>query len=413
MEVTQTTTNSIDTTSVTIVGIGILAVILVLVGLFFFFKKYLVGWIKYRDREKLSLQFVLLQIKVPRGNEIKIDAAEQLFATLSSLKKSGGLFNMFTPQPHLSFEIVALHESIRFFIACHKSHQDLIEKQIHGAYPDAEIKEVPEYNIFSETGQTAYTQLKLKSSDYFPIKTFRDLPTDPLSALTSALAKMQPGEGAVLQLMISPSDGKWKDLGKKWVKKEKDPGKENNPKPPPDAKQLEAVEGKLSKSGFEVSLRLITSSTSAESAKAHLTNIKASFEQFSGPYNNFTGAKVASEKGFLTDFIYRYMPRFSKGLVLTSDELASVFHFPNKSIETPYITWLSSKRAPAPEKIPTSGLYLGKSVFRGVDRTVYLAEDDRRRHMYIIGRTGTGKSELLKSMMLQDILSGKGLCFID
>ncbi|MBI2330021.1 type IV secretory system conjugative DNA transfer family protein [Candidatus Daviesbacteria bacterium] len=412
MEVTQTTGGFDFTNLIVTITLG-LGLMLLLVGVFLFLKKYFVGWIKYRDREKDSLQYVLLQIKVPRGNEIKIDAAEQLFATFASLRKSGGMLSAFTPQPHLSFEIVALHESIRFFISVHKSIQDLVEKQIHGAYPDAEIKEAPEYNIFSETGQTAYAQLKLKNSDFFPIKTFRDLPTDPLSAITSALAKMQPGEGAAIQLMISPAGSKWKDSGKKWLKKQKEPGDEKNPKPPPDAKELEAVEGKVTKAGFDASIRIATSSASAESAKAHLANIKAAFEQFSGPYNSCSGAKVYSEKGFLTDFIYRYMPRYSKLPVLTADELASIFHFPNKSIETPYISWLSSKRAPAPEKIPSSGLYLGRSVFRGVTRPVYLSEDDRRRHMYIIGRTGTGKSELLKTLMLQDILAGKGLCFID
>ncbi len=411
MEVTTSTGPDFNSLAAAIMAA--LALLSISVGVYLFLKKYLVGWIKYKDREKASLQFVLLQIKVPRGNEIKIDAAEQLFATFASLRKSGGMLSEFSPQPHLSFEIVAVHESIRFFVSVHKSYQDLLEKQIHGAYPDAEIKEVPEYNIFSENSQTAYAALKFKSGDFFPIKTFRDLPTDPLSAITSALAKMQPGEGAAVQLMISPSDGKWKDKGKSWVKKQKDPGDEKNPKPPPDAKQLEAVENKIAKSGFDAVIRIVSSSTSQESAKAHLTNLKSTFEQFSGPYNSFSGAKVASEKGFLTDFIYRYMPKFSKPSVLTPDELASIFHFPNKSIETPYISWLSSKRAPAPEKIPSSGLYLGKSVFRGVERPVYLAEDDRRRHMYIIGRTGTGKSELLKSLMLQDVLAGKGICFID
>ena len=330
MEVTQTTRGAVDFNSIAAAMVAILGVVIFFVGIFLFLKKYLVGWIKYRGREKSSLQFVLLQIKVPRGNEIKIDAAEQLFATLASLRKSGGMFSSFIPQPHLSFEIVALHESIRFFISCHKSHQDLIEKQIHGAYPDAEIKEVSEYNIFSETGETAYAQLKLKSADHFPIKTFRDLPTDPLSGITSALAKMQLNEGAAIQLMISPSGSVWKDAGKKWLKKEKEPGDEKNPKAPPDAKQLEAVENKVVKAGFDVSLRIAVSSASEESAKAHLTNIKAAFEQFSGPYNGFTGGKVYSEKGFLTDFIYRYMPRYSKVPVLTADELASIFHFPNK-----------------------------------------------------------------------------------
>ncbi len=412
MEVTLQT-SSPNYLSLIVAVIGALALLMVLVGFWFYVKKYVIGWIKYRDREKSSLQFVVLQIKVPRGNEVKIDAAEQLFGTFASLRKSGGMFSSLQAQPHLSFEIVATHESIKFFVSCHKSHRDLLEKQIHGAYPDAEIKEVPEYNIFSETGKTAYAQLKLKNADYFPIKTFRDLPTDPLSSLTSGLAKMQLGEGAAVQLIISPAGNSWKDKGKAFAKKEKEPGTEKSPKAPPDAKQLEAVEGKITRAGFNTVVRIVTSSTSEESAKAHLTNIKSAFEQFSGPYNGFSGAKVYSEKGFLTDFIYRYLPKFSPTPVLTADELSSIFHFPNKSIETPYINWLSSKRAPAPEKVPTEGLYLGRSIFRGVERPVFLSEDDRRRHMYVIGRTGTGKTEFLKTMMLQDIVAGKGLCFID
>src|SRR3989338_5187560 len=415
MEVTQTVgSTGPNFVGFFIIAVSLMVVVLILAGLAAYFWKFLVGFIKYKDREKESMEFVLLQVTVPRDNEIKIDAAEQLFATFASIKKSTGkIFGQFKPQPQMSFELVALHESIRFFVSVHKKHQDLIEKQINGAYPDADIQEVEEYNIFSENGQTAYASLKLRGADYFPIKTFRDLPTDPLSSLTSALAKMQPGEGAAVQMIISPADSKWKDVGKAFVKKEKDPGKEGSPKPPPDAKQLEAVEGKIAKSGFETVIRIVTSSTSPESAKAHLTNIKSAFEQFSGPYNSFSGAKIYSEKGFMTDFIYRYPPKFSKLPVLTPDELASIFHLPNKSVSTPYISWVTSKRAPAPEKVPTSGLYLGRSVFRGIVRPVYLAEDDRRRHMYIIGRTGTGKSELLKSLMLQDVLAGKGLCFID
>ncbi|MBI2040446.1 type IV secretory system conjugative DNA transfer family protein [Candidatus Microgenomates bacterium] len=411
MEVTQ---NSLNLTAIFISVAMFLALFLILAILARFSWKFIVGTIKYRDREKRSLRFVLLQVTVPRDNEIKIDAAEQFFATLASLKKSAGFLNKaFFAQPHISFEIVALHESIKFYVSCHKDHQDMVEKQLNGAYPDAEIKEVPEYNIFSENGQTAYTLLKLRNPNYFPVKTFKDLPTDPLSSLTSALAKMQLGEGAAIQMIVAPSDNSWKDFGKKWLKKEKDPGKPDNPKPPPDTKQIEAVEGKLSRPGFDVAIRIAVSSTSTEMAKAHLANIRSGFEQLSGSYNGFSGDKVYSEKGFMTDFIYRYMPKFNKLSVLTSDELASVFHLPNKNITTPHIDWLPSKRAPAPEKIPTEGLYLGRSIFRGITRPVYLSEDDRRRHMYIIGRTGTGKSELLKSLMIQDIMAGKGLAFID
>src|SRR3990167_5251331 len=101
MEVTTNT--GPDFVSLIMVAVAALAVVLIMVGVFLFLKKYLVGWIKYRDREKDSLQFVLLQVKVPRGNEIKIDAAEQLFATFASLQKSGGMFSSFKPQSHLSF----------------------------------------------------------------------------------------------------------------------------------------------------------------------------------------------------------------------------------------------------------------------------------------------------------------------
>lgn len=390
-----------------------LVILSALVGLAVWLWPILIANIKYKEREKNSLEFVLLQVSVPRGNEIKIDAAEQLFGALYSIKAGGGFWSFLKPQPHLSFEIVALPKSIKFYVSSHKKYQDLLEKQINGAYPDAEIREVPEYNIFSETGQTAYAMYGIRSDNHFPIKTYRDLPTDPLSALTSALAKMQEGEGASIQLLISPADSKWKDKGKAFLKKEKDPGTGDKPKAPPDQKQLEAVEGKLSRNGFHFCLRVVVSSTNKDSAKAHLSNIKAALEQFNGPYNGFSGMKIKSEEGFMTDFVYRYLPKYSRLSVMTPDEVASLYHLPNKSVETPHLHWLMSKKAPAPEQLPTSGLYIGKSIFRGQDRPVYISERDRARHMYIVGRTGTGKSSLLLTMMLQDVYAGKGICFID
>lgn len=411
MEVTSQATGVSLVTVFTLILVGLIS----LAGVWLFWLwvfKQLTAWMRTKDREKHSLDSVIMQVTVPKDNDIKIDAAEQLFSSLYSIKVSTGRYNT-KGQKYISFEIVATHESVKFLICVHKSLRDLVEKQINGAYPDAEIKQVQEYNIFAENGATAYTQFSLKSADYFPIKTYRDLPTDPLSALTSAMAKMQPGEGAVIQLILAPSDNGWKDGGKKWLKKEKDPGKPDAPKPPPDAKQIEAVEGKMSKNGFSVALRIVVSSSSKDSAKAHLANIKAAFEQLSGPYNSFSGMKIRSEKNFMADFIYRYLPKFDRLPVLTADEVASIYHFPNKSIQVPYISWLGSRRSPAPDKIPTSGLFLGRSTFRGVQRLIYMEEFDRQRHMYIIGRTGMGKTQLLTSLMLQDIYAGKGLCFID
>lgn len=391
------------------------ALVLVLAGtsLFIGFGFALVQWFKLRAREERSLDYVLLQVLVQRENEIKIDAAEQLFASLYSLRKSGWLSALKT-QEVIAFELVALPERISFYVACPAQLRDLLEKQIHGAYPGAEIREVPEYNIFSAKGKVAFVSLKLKSSSYFPLKTYKELPTDPLSSITSAMAKMQPGEGAAIQILLSPTSSRWRAQGKAFVSKTRQAeAKPEGPKFIADAKQLEAVENKVGKSGFETVVRIVVSAQTQEAAKTHLSNIRGAFEQFSSPYNSFTKVRNWSKRLFMIDFIYRYTQLFWRKSVLNTEELATVFHFPNKQVETPYIEWLTAKRAPAPEKIPMTGLYLGRSLFRGIERPVYLAEDDRRRHMYVIGKTGTGKTEFLKACILQDIYSGKGVAFID
>ncbi len=373
-------------------------------------------WGKHRHREEHSLNFVLLQVSVPRDNEIKIDAAEQLFASLYSIKK-GGWFSFLRPQEHVSFEIVALPEDIRFYMSVPEKLRDMVEKQIHGAYPGAEVKEAPEYKIFSEKGKVAFTSLQLRAASFNPIKVYRDLPTDPLSSITSALAKMQEREGAAIQIIVSPADNKWRAAGKSFISKtKKEEADVEKAKFKIDAKTLEAIENKCSKPGFEVIIRMVVSAETTEAAKAHLSNLKSAFEQFSGDLNGFKKRKQLIKRTFMIDFIYRYAPMFhflGKRSILNSEELATIFHFPNKSVETPHIHWLYSKRAPAPIEVPKTGLFLGKSVYRGVTRKVYISDSDRRRHLYIIGKTGTGKSELLRDLVLQDIRSGKGVCLID
>ena len=93
--------------------------------------------------------------------------------------------------------------------------------------------------------------------------------------------------------------------------------------------------------------------------------------------------------------------------------MATLFNLPNKTVETPGIYWVYAKRAPAPAQIPSTGLHLGKSVYRGTTKEVHISDDDRRRHMYIVGKTGTGKTETLKYLAMQDIRAGHGVAFID
>jgi len=370
-----------------------------------------------REREKRSIDSVLLQVAVPRGNEIKIDTMDQVFSSLYSIKK-GGWKQKFSTQPTISFEIVAISEDIRFYVWCPKNLQDLVEKQIHGGYPDALIEEVPEYNLFSENGKVAYKSFQLRSDNHYPLKTFKELPTDPLASITSSLAKMGKNEGAAVQLIISPAESVWQKAGQKYItdtkQQEADPEKAKFSVP---ARTLEAVETKIAKPGFEVSLRVVVVSDTTDIAKSHLDNIASTFEQFSSDLNGLKGRKIRRKGAFVDDFLYRYQPLLhlpgNRASILNSEELATIFHFPNNQVTTPHIFWLFSKAAPAPAEIPTEGLYLGMSNYRGIKRPVFMSELDRQRHTYIIGKTGTGKSKFLIELMYQDIMAGRGLCFID
>ncbi len=403
-------------TAIIVLGISIFVLVMSAAIAFYLW----VIWYRHKDREKTSLQMVCIQIGVPRDNEIKIDAMEQIFSSLNTIKKGPkgpfGKLSFLQVQPHISFEIVGRREDIRFFIVLPEKMRDLVEKQIHGGFPGAEIKVVDEPNIFTENGRTEFSWLIMRGASHNPIQTYKNLATDPLAALTSSLAKMGEGEGAHIQILISPADPKWKKKGKAWISKQKK--NEANPEKASykvDAKTFEAVDNKVSKNGFQTTIRIVVTAPEKDIAKAHMANIRASFEQYNGDMNGLKGKKIRMKAAFMTDFIYRYQPMLWWGnwTVLSADELATIYHFPNKTIETPHIYWLNAKRAPAPQQIPESGLYLGKSIFRGTVRPVYISDPDRERHMYIVGRTGTGKTEFLKTMILQDIRAGKGVCVID
>ncbi|NCN51149.1 MAG: ATP-binding protein [Candidatus Pacebacteria bacterium] len=337
-----------------------------------------------------------------------------MFSSFFSLKNRG-VAGFMKPDDIISFEIVALKEEIVFYVSCSRATRDYVEKQIHGAYPNAHINEVDEVNIFSKKGKVAFAALTLEQSDFKPLKPYKDLPTDGLSLITSALAKMGPGEGAVVQLLIQPLSRKWQDNGRSYVQKQKkreaDPDKASYNH---DPKEMEAITTKCEKVGFRVALRIVVSSPEEHTAESHINNITGAFSQFSSAYNNIKKGRVFMKHLFMIDFIYRYMPLFNRNaMILNTEELATIFHLPNKMIETHFIKWLNAKHAPAPNNIPSKGLFLGKSEYRGETRNVFIGDDDRRRHMYIIGKTGTGKSEFLKEMILQDIDNGNGVCAVD
>ncbi|MFA6081280.1 MAG: type IV secretion system DNA-binding domain-containing protein [Patescibacteria group bacterium] len=395
-----------------ILAAGLTLVLIYLIVIYFRLKK----------REQISLEMVTLEIKLAKENEIKIDAADQMFSSFSSLKKSG-FFSFLEVDDVVSFEIIGKKAEIRFYVSAPNRIIDLIEKTIYGYYPMADIKKVDEPNIFSEQGKVVFGGLVQKESAYMPIRLYRDLPTDSLSAITSSLSKFDDNEAGIIQILIRPAGGKWKKEGKSYVSSTKK--NEANPEKATfktDPKVLEKIEDKCSRSGFDATIRFVVTASTKDMADTHLKNIKNAFTQFNSDLNNFTGTKDLFKGGFMINFIYKFFPiidfsiwPFKKSVsILSTDELATLFHFPNKTVETPHIQWLKAKTAPVPiEVLQTGGTLIGDGYYRGVKRPVTIGVEDRRRHVYIIGKTGVGKSVLLHDMAIQDIKAGHGVCVID
>jgi len=412
-----------------------------------------------------SLNMIVLRISVPKKMEEQaqnkgekdkenISVMEQLFASLSNIREEMLKKIIYGPF-YLSFEVATPIDSneIFFYVSIPKKFQSIVEKQIHSFYSDAEIIRIEDYNIFVPKGESAASYMTLKRNDIFPVKTYQHLEADPLSNITNAFSKIPIGEGAALQLVIKPSDNSWHNESKdriKLMQKGKGFGEQGKPSfiikvikefmgivsaggkstedqqkeeakihlTPQQDEIIKAVEAKSTKIGFEANVRLIASAKTKEKAVSLLKELENSFSQFNFPdCNSFKITETFFDKaGFLNRTIYNFIFRNfdnKRKIILNTEELASLFHFPISTTETPQVKWLRAKQAPAPSNIPSEGLILGHNIHRGENRVIRIEKEDRRRHMYVIGQTGTGKSGFLGELIKQDIQNGEGLCVID
>ncbi|HAG27328.1 TPA: hypothetical protein DCG61_00885 [Patescibacteria group bacterium] len=176
---------------------------------------------------------------------------------------------------------------------------------------------------------------------------------------------------------------------------------------------MKRFEEKASRPGFFTNIRIITASETPGTAKAHLHNLTSSFLEYNMPPFNGFRIKKRNKKRIIKDYIFRIYRRYGRKMILNTEELTSLWHLPTPLLETPNIKWLLSKKAPPPINLAPEGLLLGRNIYRGIETKVHMAREDRRRHMYILGRTGVGKTEVMKYMAVQDIANGEGLCIID
>lgn len=437
-----------------IIFIAILSVILFL-SLFL-----LIIFIRSRNKLPKSLSTVTFLVTVPKlkstSSEQREDEpqkeekdliaiAEQMFASLSAVfVNNAGPRSFLYGKDHLSFEIVGISDEIRFYISAPSRLAEFVEKHVHAQYPKAHIEVTKDYNIFSEGYQVAGAVLDLKKRDYFPIKTYKYLETDPLNAIANVLSKLEANENAAIQILSRPAPGKWSKQGNKIAREmaqgkgyeevtsgalkfTKAVGKTMQSVATPGQQQMQddtrrltqleeetvkGIEEKANKMAYEVVIRVMASAQTMQRASMHLENILGAFQQFSSPSQNSFFSKKPRIKRLILDYVFRFFKN-RNAIILNTEELASIFHLPTKYNETPNILWLSSKKAPPPLNSPKDGSLLGVNEYRGVETNINIARKDRLRHMYIIGKTGSGKSTLMENLAVQDIRNGDGVCVVD
>lgn len=430
--------------------IFIFSALIVFLSLFFFFR-----YLKRKLILERSLSMSLFLVTLPkefikeeaRSQIIKnlLNIADQFFSSFAAFKEAPkGFLVSLLYKPYLVFEIAVCHhlEEISFYIAVPSVFKNFIEKQVQSFYPKASIEPINDYNIFNQKGENAASYLMLAKSEFLPIRTYKNLEADPLDNIVNAFTKLQKeGEGMAMQILIRPASVGWflkaqkiinlmkqgktftaalsgggvLDILSSGTPKVQDIVKKTDFYQSPQIEQetIKAVENKISKVVFETNVRLITSSTTKERAENLLANFEGAFNQFTDPmFNSFKIIRPKNIQNIIYSFSFRLFDESQK-FVLNSEELASIYHFPSSTSEVPKIKWQKAKAAQPPLNLPEEGLILGKNIYRGEERVVRIKEDDRRRHLYIIGQTGTGKSSFMHEMIRQDIENGKGLAVLD
>lgn len=405
-------------------------------------------------------EYTVIRIDVPRNNEKAPLAAEQMFASLHGIYAENALF-----QNHVSFEIVAKDKFIQFYVFTPKHLKDFVEGQIYAQYPTVEIHEVPDYvsEVADGNFHFAGAELETTKPDVYPIKLFSDFEVDPISGITSVMTKLNPGEQVWLQMIIRPVGDEWQQRGISHIESVKkgtygksfgfpyfvkligtkfiefggnllrvsvDAGKEVELKDVAESEEvklsgpvedaLKSIEMKIMKLGFATKIRIVSVASDEVSARVKTQNIAASFKQYNSTnLNGFkTGEVMVDSREFWQDYAGRVFE--DDGNVFNIGELASLYHFPHKSVETPNIVWSGSKKGEPPANLPLSEntppedlTVIGETTFRNVHRRFGIKRDDRRRHIYVIGKSGTGKSVFLENMAVDDVLEDRGVIIVD
>ncbi len=337
-------------------------------------------------------------------------------------------------------------EQFIFYVAVPNAHKTLFEKQMISVFHNAVLTEVSsDYNIFNTDGVSVGSYLESTINPIYQLKTYENFDHDPMNVILNSFSKIQKdGEGAGMQIVFAPKGNYFMDnykyaieqiekgkavkdaidipstiaggFGKELKSFFRSAPKEGEDKKPIDTEAIGKIKQKLGSSIVATNIRLIASAKSRLEAEKILQTMESGFNQFTD--TNANGLKPkrlekAKLQKMFRDYSFRNYNE-EEVLPLNLHEITTMMHFQNAALNaTPQLKQSQAISAPAPADMGREGTLLGVNNFRNVETPIYMQDEDRLRHLYVIGQTGTGKTVFLKNLIIQDIKRGNGCCFID
>ena len=407
---------------------------------------------RQRDLER-GLSMVTLRIQPPPLSEDNTSEHRDDKSVLEeNIAKATTLYNLLAAtasketwrvkhykQQHFGFEIVAHHNQVDLYAVVPQALVSIVRQALVSAYRGVNVDEVEDHNLFDPelaVDDMAVGQLGLRKHFAYPVLTYLESQADVMKVILEACGSLAGAGGVGLQIMIRPAGQAWTEAAQaiaKQLKKDKSDdnfGKEllmGAFRPPADKKEskpdissldqkaAEAIEKKSVQPGFEVLIRLVVATDNKGQSQVIYQNLIGAFKLLDAPqHNGFKEVKVKDASRLIQDFNLRLFPKQNQQVILSSDELATLFHLPNQdNMPTSQLRRVQAKQIDGPRDFLSDGLLLGHNVFRNQRRPVILGDKDRLQHMYVVGQTGTGKSVFLENLVKQDLRDGKGFAFID
>lgn len=312
----------------------------------------------------------------------------------------------------LSFELIGTHKSILIQIACRAPDLSSVRQQTKAFFPETAIDDQTGYlqSMWGNGGAPSVViDFGLSKEFMRPLRMFGNIGIDPLIGITGALEDLDPGEVGVLQILFEPLRHPWSEsISRSVTDWEGKPFFSDAPE------MVHLTKEKIQAPLYAAVLRVAAKSPSEARVWEIARSLGGSLGQLAKSHSNelIPLTNDGYDHELHRDHLIERLSCRS-GMILNSEELVSIVHLPTASVRSEKLVREVKKTKAAPAVAIGHELVLGENVHQGKQVTVSLAKEQRLRHMYMVGATGTGKSTLLLNLIIQDIRQGEGVAVLD